>query len=112
MEVNGALQKILLRQYVERAKLKREKEKKGKHSIDSSSYSDQRKLNDKNMNNPSNSVCSSEEEALEPIPDSVLSREPLLLNIGGIKKQDGWVIVNSQKTSIYTSIGLKNIISL
>jgi predicted SAM-dependent methyltransferase len=84
-ETGGAAHKMRNRDFVDRAKRRRAMERAAPTTNDESS----------------SDVCSEGGKTfLPPIPDYVLSRDPLLLNIGGIKRISDWINVNSQSQSV------------
>lgn len=88
-ETVGAAHKMRNREFVDRAKRRRAMERA------TSTPNDE----------PSSNVCYDrvsdvQKEFLLPVPEHVLSRDPLLLNIGGIKRISDWTNVNSQSQSV------------
>ena len=98
-EVNGAVQKMMRREFLEKAKRKRdrgltpkeEEEARGDGSSAETSgrLSDSRKSASSSFN--------------KPIPAEILAKDPLLLNIGGTHRLPDWVSVNTQSfTGLYS----------
>ena len=81
------------RDYVESAKRKRLMEKS------SSSSSDVNNRCNRDDESSSSSMKNKNDPYLAPIPEAILSRDPLLINIGALRRTADWVSVNSQMSS-------------
>jgi hypothetical protein len=86
-ETSGSAHKIRQREFVDLARRRRAAERAGVKASEECQGS-------RDAAESTTSVYNA------PIPDSILSRDPLLLNIGGLQRTPDWVIVNSQSTSL------------
>ena len=96
-EVNGALQKMQHRVYLDKAKKKRNK--KGK--ISSMDIRPSKTLDEISVPSEKAAEIMDENSYQKPIPDDILKKDPLLLNIGGMKRIQDWVTVNGQASGYF-----------
>ena len=90
-ETTGAAHKMRNREFIERAKRRRAMERTAGLSNSPPDSTNSCAASDE---------LSSSDDSLIPIPEHILSRDPLLLNIGGVRRVPDWVTVNSHSESL------------